>query len=311
MKVTFLGSAAAEGYPALWCRCERCTTARERGGRNLRFRSSLLVNNDLLIDPGPDILNAAIRLGLDLSPVQACLVTHPHSDHLEDTNFYWRRKGFVGTPLPLMRVYASEASITRLLRHDGRAIEAESIRIEVQPIAPFQHFEIATGGTLEPDPRFEGSAGQSLPSRRYRVWTFTASHAEPSMEPMFYAVSQTDGPEVAGRSDQPVLLYATDTGPFATTTWDALDRLASDQIRFTATAIDSTMGVGRAGGSHMNLEQMAEHQAELRRRNLLAPDSSLFAHHFSHNGTPPYEELEAYLSERGIHASYDGLTVAI
>ena len=31
MKLTFLGTAAAEGYPALWCRCERCTTARERG----------------------------------------------------------------------------------------------------------------------------------------------------------------------------------------------------------------------------------------------------------------------------------------
>jgi phosphoribosyl 1,2-cyclic phosphate phosphodiesterase len=311
MKLTFLGTAAAEGYPALWCRCERCAVARQRGGRNLRYRSSLLLNDDLLIDLGPDVLSAAIRHGLDLSPVQACLITHPHSDHLEGTMLYWRRKGFVGTPLPLLRILASDASITRLFRHEGRPIDPASVRVHPEAIAPFQHLEIVTGGILEADPRFVEAAAISAPVRRYQVWTLAASHAEPSMEPMFFAIRQVEGPETAGKDVAPALLYGTDTGPFSPETWEALDRLAAEGVRFAVTAIDATMGLGREGGSHMNLAQMGWHQEELGRRGLLSPNAHLFAHHFSHNGTPPYEELEALLAEQGLHATYDGLVVQI
>ncbi|MGH2371237.1 MAG: MBL fold metallo-hydrolase, partial [Chloroflexota bacterium] len=113
MKLTFLGTAAAEGFPALWCRCERCTVARQRGGRNLRFRAAALVNDDLLLDAGPDIVASAIRLGVDLAPVQALLVTHPHADHLDPTIFSWRRKGFVTTTLPVLHVYAGQKSLDK------------------------------------------------------------------------------------------------------------------------------------------------------------------------------------------------------
>ena len=49
MKITFLGTAAAEGIPALFCNCQCCTEARRRGGKNLRTRSQSLINDDLLI----------------------------------------------------------------------------------------------------------------------------------------------------------------------------------------------------------------------------------------------------------------------
>ena len=310
MRVTFLGTAAAEGYPALWCRCERCQAARARGGKNLRFRASALINDDLLIDPGPDVLASAIRLGVDLAPVQTCLITHPHTDHLEAGTFFWRRKGFVATGLPELTVYGSQASMDRMLRLERRDIDPAAIRVAPRPIGAFQHFQIGTGGELPRDPRFgeDGAAAPETPRRRYSVWTFAASHAEPAMEPMFFAIRQDEGPEVAGGAK--ALLYSTDTGPYSDETWAALERLGQDGVRFDITAIDSTSGLGKDSKAHMNISQMAWHQDELRRRGLLSESCQRFAHHFSHNGTPPYEELEPHLVGLGIKPSYDGLVVS-
>ncbi len=36
MKLKILGSAAAEGVPALFCVCPVCQAARENGGRDIR-----------------------------------------------------------------------------------------------------------------------------------------------------------------------------------------------------------------------------------------------------------------------------------
>ena len=50
MKFRFLGTCAAEGIPALWCRCDNCRRSRELGGRALRTRSQALIDDTLLID---------------------------------------------------------------------------------------------------------------------------------------------------------------------------------------------------------------------------------------------------------------------
>jgi phosphoribosyl 1,2-cyclic phosphate phosphodiesterase len=313
MKLTFLGTAAAEGYPALWCRCERCTAARERGGPNLRFRSAMLVNDDLLLDAGPDLVASAVRLGVDLAPIQALLITHPHSDHLEATNFSWRRKGFVATALPLLHVYASSAALQKLARSEDRDAHFEALRMEEHPIAAVQRFEITTDGGGSADPRFEdqGSLVPVTPPRRYEVQTLAAQHATPEVEPMFFAVRQVSGPEAEGRAAPPAFLYATDTGPFPDGTWAALDRLGAEGWRFDAAIIDATNGAGKDGTAHMGLRQMTWHQQELDRRGLLADRARRIAHHFSHNGTPPYDELTAILAPAGITSSYDGMVVGL
>jgi hypothetical protein len=82
-------------------------------------------------------------------------------------------------------------------------------------------------------------------------------------------------------------------------------------VRFGAAAIDSTLGLGHDGSGHMSLRQMEAHQQELGRRGLLTSRAQRLGHHFSHNGTPPYEELEAYLAERSLKATYDGLSLVL
>lgn len=38
MKIQYLGTAASEGWPALFCSCEACEKARKLGGRNILKR---------------------------------------------------------------------------------------------------------------------------------------------------------------------------------------------------------------------------------------------------------------------------------
>lgn len=286
MRLTFLGTAAAEGFPALWCRCERCTVARQRGGRNNRFRSAVLVNDDLLLDFGPDLVASAIRFNLDLSGVRTLLLTHPHHDHLDPTNFFWRRKGFCPTELETLDVYLSKVALETLVaRAPGE--DLASCRAHFQTVAPFQQWY----------------AG---PDRHYHVWSFAARHARLEMESMLLAVRDRR----SGRA----FFYATDTGPFPDATWDALERLKEEpdgQTQFHAVSVDSTYGLSDPGSSHMSVPQAVEHMAELDRRGLLAPGAARICHHFSHNGTPPYEELVAFLAPQGVETAYDGMVVDV
>ena len=41
MNLLFLGSAASEAIPALWCECPNCRKAAALGGRNLRRRPGI------------------------------------------------------------------------------------------------------------------------------------------------------------------------------------------------------------------------------------------------------------------------------
>ncbi len=69
MQITFLGTAAAPSMPIPFCTCQVCADARRVGGKNLRRRSSLMINDDLLVDIGPDIATASFEYGLSLAGV--------------------------------------------------------------------------------------------------------------------------------------------------------------------------------------------------------------------------------------------------
>jgi len=50
MKLQYLGTAAAEGIPAVFCECENCIKSKLSGGRNIRTRSQALIDDCILID---------------------------------------------------------------------------------------------------------------------------------------------------------------------------------------------------------------------------------------------------------------------
>ena len=79
MKVTFLGTGASHGIPIVGCKCAVCQSANPK---DKRLRSSIYIETEgrhLLIDPGPDLRQAALREGF--TQIDAVLITHEHKDH--------------------------------------------------------------------------------------------------------------------------------------------------------------------------------------------------------------------------------------
>lgn len=81
MKLTYFGTSAAEGFPAVFCNCKFCNEARRLGGKNIRTRSQSMVNDDLLIDFPQDSYSHFLSNGIEAHRIKLLLFTHAHQDH--------------------------------------------------------------------------------------------------------------------------------------------------------------------------------------------------------------------------------------
>ena len=81
----FLGTGAAEMYPNPFCGCETCQRARRN--RETRLRASLLLDETMMIDFGPDVCAASQHYGAPLDKVEDVLITHTHDDHFNAATF--------------------------------------------------------------------------------------------------------------------------------------------------------------------------------------------------------------------------------
>jgi len=284
MKFTFLGTAAANAFPEAFCACANCQSARRQGGPSLRKRSAALINDDLLIDLGPDVMAACQAHGVSLVNVQYCLQTHPHSDHLDPSHFESRSPGFGVVGAPVLNFYASPETLARAAQTFERDIAgfsllapeaATNLNLKIHPVEPFVPF----------------MAGP------YRVTAFPANHA-PGLGAMLYAV------EANGRC----IFYGTDTDALPEAHWEALSRL---NLRFDLVVLDHTYGRAKLASDHMSAGQVIEHFARLRSQGLLAPNARTFATHIAHDANPAHPELVELARQDGYEIGYDGLTLEL
>lgn len=140
MQVRFLGTAAAEGIPSLFCRCETCKQALALGGKNIRTRTSVMIDETLKIDFPPDTYFHMIRDGLDLDLVQDLLITHSHSDHLLADDLYMRLPGYAQTEDRPIHVYGHDLPISKCISVVG----LEQKKFEFHIVRPFVPFEMQT-----------------------------------------------------------------------------------------------------------------------------------------------------------------------
>ena len=284
MLITFLGTAAANAFPEAFCRCPNCEQARRLGGASLRKRSAALLNDDLLIDLGPDIMTAVQMHGCSLTNVKYCLQTHPHSDHLDLSHLLSRSLEYGTLGTPCLHFYASPETLHRAAQTFERDMEGygllspeaeRRLNIRFCSIDPLQPF------TCGP----------------YRVTAFPANHA-PNSGALLYAV------EGNGRS----VFYGTDTASLPETTWQALHHC---QMYFDAVILDHTYGRAQVGTDHLNAQQVIEHVARMRGEGLLKPNARAFATHIAHEGNPPHPELVEFAQNHGYEIAYDGLALEI
>ena len=94
MKITYLGTAAAEGFPAVFCNCQYCREAKRLGGKNIRTRSQAIINDDLLIDLPADTYSHFLNNKIDGDKIKYLLITHSHSDHFYERELTMRQNPF-------------------------------------------------------------------------------------------------------------------------------------------------------------------------------------------------------------------------
>lgn len=284
MQILFLGTSASEGYPNAFCACENCEAARAAGGPSLRKRCSLLINDDLLIDLGPDLMAAAQQHGVSLANIHYCLQTHEHEDHLDPAHF-GSRSQFCGVyGAPTLHYYASRRALEKAAKQLGRPMPpeglldaelAEQLNLRAYVVEPRQQFDVGP----------------------YAVLSVPATHA-PELTAMLYVISHGER----------TLFYCTDTGDLGEEAWRLL---ASYGRPFNIVIMDHTFGLQRRSGGHMNSVQFVEHMDRMRTEGLLANDAQIYATHIGHHSNPPHAELAAFAARAGYQVAHDGLVVQV
>lgn len=279
MKFQFLGTAAAEGIPGLFCNCPTCQRTRAAGGKNFRSRAQAIINEDLLLDFGPDTYMHVCRFGLVLSKIRHLLITHAHDDHLTPSELAYRINGYAyltgdkendDSDFPQLEMYISEQSLSFVPENLQKI---EPLRIHV--VKAFEPF----------------SAGN------YTVTPYTAKHA-PGYGALFYSIS--DG--------EKTVLYAHDTGLFPA---DTVAYLKQTEQRFDMVSLDCTGMKNPCGDHHMGIENAAKMKALLTEIGCAGENTRWFVNHFSHNGECTHDEFVPLAAEYGFEVSYDGLTLEI
>lgn len=282
MELLYMGTAAAEGVPSVFCDCEACQKARAMGGHEFRTRCAALVDGVLKLDLGPDTIVQCMQNNLCLANIHSVLMTHSHFDHYSLDDIWHRTpNGAYIKDNSVMTVYGNgkigemfnEWSKTPLLAF--KQLKAfETVMIEGYAVTPLEGVHCIRENGAYPV-MFEGR----LVNRS---------------EEVFIYLIEKDGKK---------LLYGHDTDEFTPADMDFLKDRHLDLISLDCTTCGQTPNyIGHMGAAD-NLRMREKLIA-----NGAADEHTIFvASHLSHNGYLPEAELQAIMP--GFIIAYDGLKI--
>jgi phosphoribosyl 1,2-cyclic phosphate phosphodiesterase len=205
VNIRLLGTGGADGVPGLYSDSRVSQYAREHRGRDIRSRSSALIDECLKLDLGPDTWSQMAREGLDARDWTALLFTHSDADHFAPDELMYTLYPFNDFEFAGFVVYANLKICRRIL--------------EKFPEWPV---EMRTTKSFE---RFQHGGYEILPIRAHHLAEEDAHN---------YVISDA----------QSTILYGTDTGIWDDPTWEALQDVKLDCLilecseGFASTAYD-------------------------------------------------------------------------
>lgn len=271
MRIRILGTAAAEGWPAVFCGCETCRGARAAGGKDIRSRASVQIDDVFKIDLPPDTYSQAARFGLDLSTLKHLFFTHSHADHFAVRELAYLRPPFAhdlaNAPV---KVYGNEAVVGAIEANYGGV----GMPIELHRVEPF------------------------VPVRADHL-TFTPVRAQHKLDEVAlnYVV----------QSESATVLYASDTGLYDQATMEELARFRFDLLIIECT--QGTLDM--PSHLHMGFQGVLELRRGLIESGAAQPDTRTVITHFSHNMRMLHAEMEAFAAKEGVEVAYDGWSAEV
>ena len=281
MKIQYWGTAAAEGVPGIFCDCETCRLARQYKGRKIRMRSQVLVNDDLLIDFGPDTYANSLKYDFNLTNLEHLLITHPHEDHLYSEELWHRLKGYacvIGKPS--LSVHGSEDTLMKLCTVDKevKGFQNQS-RVLYDVMKPYQTRQIG----------------------RYMVTALPAMHG--TKQPFVYLIEE----------GEKSFLLLNDCGR---PSYDLYDYLIKRGIVLSLVSFDTCYGFENVlakygvADHHMGLMDNVAVKGFMDMNGITNDKTICVATHYSHQGIDAdYDKMCAHAKKYGFVVSYDGLEI--
>lgn len=273
MKITYLGTAAAEGFPGIFCNCKYCREAKKLGGKNVRTRSQTLINDDLLIDFPADTYSHFLNNNIDGDKIKYLLVTHSHSDHFYERDLGMRYGAFAhDMRVDRLQVYCNSGAADILQKID----DINNYTIDYFMLNPYDTAKLGD----------------------YTVTALPARHFEGDGA-LFYIIK-----------GEKTVLYAHDTGYFYDEVFDYIqnNEYVFDLISLDCTNVDIPIP---DEGTHMGLENIGRLINKLKQIGAINDKTHKVINHFSHNACPIHNKLEARVEKYGYTVSYDGLSIEI
>lgn len=287
MKLTFLGTGAGEGYPGYWCECPHCTYARKHRGKNLRTNSSMVIDEELLIDIGPSCFDNAARFGVNLSKLKTLLVTHPHEDHLYPQHLHWRNTDESLLPLTYvekMRHGGPRFTDIPQLNIYGNSFVMETLR---KSLDDMEELKINLHEIRE---------GKEEKTDGYRILPVRGNHGSQRGFSHSYIIQK----------DEKTLLYALDSGSY-----DEDQFALIQEYQYDAVIMEGTTGLNEQYGGHMCLVNNIRIRERLKENKCLRENSRFLLTHLSPHWCPPHDWYESIVASEGLELAYDGLQIEI
>lgn len=273
MKLQFLGTAASEGIPNPFCRCEICEKVRQIKGRDVRTRSAMLIDDILQIDMAPEFSYQVMREQIDVTKIKDLLFTHTHPDHFNVGDLFSRMVDFgfeIDHPLA---IYGNDIAINGCL---SVLPGYSNTRFNFNLIVPFIPVVSSAGYTITP---------------------LLANHAKWEFCYLYYI-------EKAGKK----ILYGHDSGYYPELTWQWLAGKQLDLV-----IVENTYGYRQNDktDNHMSIETVLATHKRMLAEQVMGETSLFLTSHHSHSSGFLYQELVDIYRPHQIEVAFDGLIKTI
>ncbi len=282
MKVKVLGTAAATGIPLGFCNCEVCKNARKNGDKDIRKRASIVINDEMLIDLGPDSINACSMYGIDTGKIKYLIQTHSHSDHFDGGHFVTRWSEYKSQNLEHLDIVCS----------NGTAKDMNHWIKENEPSLDL--FDDSCKKDLNYDLNII-KHNENIKLNDYEIIAIDSKHDD-RVEALIYIISYK------GKN----LLYGTDLLEITDEAWQIIKKYKLDVI-----FLDQTYGEGFNNGGHLDEAQIKDIIKYMKEKNIIDDSSQIFATHLSHEGNNVHSIMEERAKLSGYHIAYDGMEINI
>ena len=262
MKVTFLGTGAADWDIRAY-----------RDGEFFRRNSSILINDDLLVDPNSHIFHFAEKNGTPdlLDGVKNIIVTHSHGDHFNTATVARLCADKDCT------VWADPACKRKMIRMLGEETAAKINFVETK-----RNRDYEIGG--------------------YKVTSLPSNHAteDPDEDTRLYLIEQ----------DGRILYYGCDSAWIPTTSWNIIREKPVNAMVLELTCGETATYDWRIF-EHNTPEMLDIMLTMFKKYNLFAPDVKYYVSHLARTLHTDHEGLVEYLKPRGVTPAYDGFSFEV